>query len=1070
MSNYSTRTAEKANRFSGWMMSLLMLLITLFTSFSSFSQTQTFNSSGTYTVPAGVTSITVNVWGGGGGGGGGFNGCSAQGEGSGGGGGGFSSKTIAVTPGEIYTVTVGAAGTAGAYNGNGGAGGTTNFTGIGGTVTATGGGAGLGGGACGTVLGGAGGTGTVGTTLFAGGAGSSGIHTATTATGVSGRGGGGAGSGSSGTTATASCPGSIAAGGTGTFAGGNGGLTASCGLGVDAAGQPGGIRGGGGSGGQGWTLTTGVGGAGGAGQVIVIFGACTTPLAQPTALNLTTISTTQINGTFTVAGGADSYLIVRYPTGNSTTSPVDGTSYSAGASLGTGTVVGFTTGNTFNATGLTLSTTYDFYVYAANSVCNGGPLYLAATPLTATASTPAFSTSTANGGLWSSPATWSLGVVPPAGENVVIPVGSIVTVDQVVTVPNLTIDGILQWNGTANALTVTGNLIVSASGRFLPYTTGQAGVAVNIAGNYTNNGFANHALTMASGFHLSFNGSGSTMNGTGVFEGDGTNGIIRSLAFQNLGSNSINTSQNLVVNGTTGGANAFALTAGSLNTNGKLKIDNTAQIYGRPINLQVANVVVTTMGAGYSTNAPVVFGSAVTKYPLNAAVTANTRYFAGTNVYLCTVAGTSGAANPTTTGNTTFTDGTATLLYIGNLGQLGLPYQTTAANAIGTQYAFQGTLYTALNAVIPTVAGAASLGTTVGTTYTAGTANYLCVGTAASVSVNFDGATQSVRSLTLTSAGSGYAAAPALVFSNSGTTPTTAAVATVVYIQQSIGAANSVFQKSGGTVVSGGLTINSDQGTSIATLNGQASSGVGGLSTSNGGVNYTVIPTVGFAGPTALNLVADGGSGYTTAPTITVDATNLVTGTNLTTASFTITVNQGKIVSVYLNAGTTATYSAPPALTLSTVSGTAALAWPSGCWPSATPVIGANGQLTRFTINSPGFGYVAAPSVGIGTTSGGILGGTFTTVATAPSARVALYNLILNFFAPQVTALQNADDASIPASRKLNALALAGNGNGLLLSGGLTIFGSRRYSFRCYSVSINRKWQHSRKHTQPRWQ
>lgn len=36
----------------------------------------------------------------------------------------------------------------------------------------------------------------------------------------------------------------------------------------------------------------------------------------------------------------------------------------------------------------------------------------------------------------------------------------------------------------------------------------------------------------------------------------------------------------------------------------------------------------------------------------------------------------------------------------------------------------------------------------------------------------------------------------------------------------------------------------------------------------------------------------------------------------------------------------------------------------------------------------------------------------------------------------------NSDDASIPASRKLNNLSLAGNGNGLNLSNNLTLFGT----------------------------
>lgn len=77
-----------------------------------------FNSQGadTFTVPAGVTSITAKLWGGGGGGGGG----GASGLGGRGGGGGAITATFAVTPGEVLNVYVGGGGSGGAWN-NGGA-------------------------------------------------------------------------------------------------------------------------------------------------------------------------------------------------------------------------------------------------------------------------------------------------------------------------------------------------------------------------------------------------------------------------------------------------------------------------------------------------------------------------------------------------------------------------------------------------------------------------------------------------------------------------------------------------------------------------------------------------------------------------------------------------------------------------------------------------------------------------------------------------------------------------------------------------------------------------------------
>lgn len=94
------------------------------------STTTPFVSSGTFTVPAGVTSITVQLWGAGGAGGGSTdagNGINARG-GAGGGGGAYVTGTITVVPGEILTITVGAGGN-GVSGGNGGNGGNSTITG-----------------------------------------------------------------------------------------------------------------------------------------------------------------------------------------------------------------------------------------------------------------------------------------------------------------------------------------------------------------------------------------------------------------------------------------------------------------------------------------------------------------------------------------------------------------------------------------------------------------------------------------------------------------------------------------------------------------------------------------------------------------------------------------------------------------------------------------------------------------------------------------------------------------------------------------------------------------------------
>lgn len=110
---------------------------------------------------------------------------------------------------------------------------------------------------------------------------------------------------------------------------------------------------------------------------------CSVPTVNPTALNFTDSTSSTVTGSFTV-GNANNYLVVRYPTGSTTTAPVNGTAYTVGGALGTGTIVSAGTINTFTASGLNPSTGYDFYVYGYNTgnTC-GGPVFNI-TPISAT--------------------------------------------------------------------------------------------------------------------------------------------------------------------------------------------------------------------------------------------------------------------------------------------------------------------------------------------------------------------------------------------------------------------------------------------------------------------------------------------------------------------------------------------------------------------------------------------------------------------------------------------------------------------------------------------------------------
>jgi hypothetical protein len=106
-----------------------------------FSNMEVFTSSGTFTVPAGVTKVKVTVVGGGGGGGGANSGSFS---GGGGAGGGAAIKVVSgLTPASTVSVTVGTGGGGSNYgSGYGGAGNTSSF---GAYCSATGGAGGKGG-------------------------------------------------------------------------------------------------------------------------------------------------------------------------------------------------------------------------------------------------------------------------------------------------------------------------------------------------------------------------------------------------------------------------------------------------------------------------------------------------------------------------------------------------------------------------------------------------------------------------------------------------------------------------------------------------------------------------------------------------------------------------------------------------------------------------------------------------------------------------------------------------------------------------------------------------------------
>ncbi|MCK7588990.1 T9SS sorting signal type C domain-containing protein [Subsaxibacter sp. CAU 1640] len=239
----------------------ILSLFTLLLSCIGFAQTVTVNTTGagSFTVPAGVTSLNLQAWGGGGAGGG-TNSNNARG-GGGGAGGTYAGLTLAVTPGQNINYFVGAGGAGG--SGDGADGEATWFNSVG-TLYAQGGAGGTAPNG-GTVAGGLGSTAaSIGTTLIAGGNGGNGT---TTVGGAGGNGGNG---------------------------GGNGGAQRTS----EANGAPGAQPGGGGSGAFIPDNTNHTGGNGGNGRLVITYTVNTAPPNNLCA-NATTLtcSTTNLAGT-----------------------------------------------------------------------------------------------------------------------------------------------------------------------------------------------------------------------------------------------------------------------------------------------------------------------------------------------------------------------------------------------------------------------------------------------------------------------------------------------------------------------------------------------------------------------------------------------------------------------------------------------------------------------------------------------------------------------------------------------------------------------------------------------------
>ena len=445
------------------------------------------NAVSPWTVPTGVTSVTVEMWGGGGGGGYKFTAVSAAGRGGGGGGGGYSRATLTgLTPGSTIAYSVGGAGAGGNATtpANASAGANTTFTGV---TTANGGSAGankvdatvpasVNGGTGGTANGGAGEAGSTANTSGGGAGGAAGWNGSA---GVVGAAGGSVTSGTGGV-----------GGGTAPSKGGNGGNAAN-----GAAGGPGNSPGGGGAGGSGAANASKFnGGAGAAGTIILTYADAPT-VTTPTATAITDTTAT-LGANVTSDGG--SALTSRGTVWGTSAAPTGNSDSSGGTATGIFTQA---------RTGLPVGTQIFYRGFAINglgtSYSADGSFYTLATPATTASSALNFT----GVGETSMTVNWTSGngghriVIAKAGS---APSGTpanatVYTANANYTSGQALAGGFVVYDGTdspSGSVTVSG-LTASTTYYFVVYEYNEAGSTVATVNYLTSSSLSGNQATAA---------------------------------------------------------------------------------------------------------------------------------------------------------------------------------------------------------------------------------------------------------------------------------------------------------------------------------------------------------------------------------------------------------------------------------------------------------------------------------------------------------------------------------------------------------------------------------------------
>lgn len=267
-------------------------------------------------------------------------------------------------------------------------------------------------------------------------------------------------------------------------------------------------------------------------------------LSDPTSQTATAASITQLNLSWSKWNSKNVMIVRKLTSAGASNAPTQGTAYTVGNTLGTGTVVYNSGGTSFNDTGLTPGTSYTYIFYSENySYYSPGATAVASTNTQTSAATDYFKSKAT--GNWSTAGTWESS---PNNTNwitsTLVP-GTSATAITILSGHNVTLD----TNATISGLVINSGATFTASDatpRTLTISKSTSGSATTLANN--------------SGSWA--NGSGSTVVFSGApSSGDAVHAVTGTIGFQNI-----------TINKTGGSSNVGASFGASSSVSGTLEI------------------------------------------------------------------------------------------------------------------------------------------------------------------------------------------------------------------------------------------------------------------------------------------------------------------------------------------------------------------------------------------------------------------------------------------------------------------------------------------------------------------